>query len=186
MTWTMVSDNILHLSNHASNTKALTLDNHDTFDILADHQDCNHKLKVPSPDHLHHSVAHHKHWPKWVVDSDEEEVVPDSEGELELDDMEENLSDSEEPSRKHTKCNSAHHCAKLTQLQFYPGTWADILERAKEFFHLCIIEECPFPEHDENLPNTQNALEKAMEEFKAKDCEVEDSRCKSICHNIFS
>ena len=89
MTWMTFSDNILHLSNHASNTKTLTLDNHATFDILADHQDHNHKPKAPSADHLCRLAAHHKQWPKQVVDSDEEEVVPDSEGELELDDMEE-------------------------------------------------------------------------------------------------
>ena len=72
-----------------------------------------------------------------------------------------------------------------TQLQFYLGTWADILERAKEFVCLWIIEECPFPECNKNLPNAQNALEKAMEEFEAKDCEVKDGRCKSICHNKY-
>ena len=122
-----------------------------------------------------------------VVDSDNE-IVPDSEAEELEDDLEENSqsNDSERPSRKHMKHNSTCHQLKPIQIWFYPGTWGDLLERAKQVFCLWLIKECHFPECDVNFLSAQHALGKVMEEFKAKDCEVGDGRCKSMCHNIFS
>ena len=110
----------------------LTLDDEGTYDILADHHDRNHKPKAPSADRLHHSVIYHRRWPKRVADSDNE-IVPDSEVEELENDLEENSQsdDSEGPSRKRTKRNSTRHQPKPTQIRFYPGTWADLLERAK-------------------------------------------------------
>ena len=165
----------------------LTLDNEGTYDVLADHHDRNRKPKAPSADRLRHSAIYHRRWPKRVADSDNK-IVPDSEAEELENDLEENSQsdDSEGPSRKRTKRNSTRHQPKPTQIQFYLGTWADLLERAKQFFRLWLIKECPFPERDVNLLSAQHVLEKAMEEFEAKDCEVEDGRCKSTCHNIFS
>lgn len=180
-----MEDSKLYLSNHVSNTMTLTTDNHGTYDVLADHQDCNHKPKAPSADHLHHLAVHHRCQTKSVADSDKE-VVPNSEVE-ELDNVEENLSNNSEGlSRRCAKCNSTCHCAKPTQLQFYLCMWADILERAKEFFCLWVIKECPFPEHSVHLLSTQHALEKAMEEFEAKHHEVKDDKYRSTHHNLSS
>ena len=85
------------------------------------------------------------------------EIVPDSEAEEQEDDLEENSQsdDSEGPSRKHTKHNSTCHQLKPTQIWFYLGTWADLLEGAKQLFCLWLIKECPFPKHDVNLLSIQ-------------------------------
>ena len=62
-------------------------DNNDdgTFDVVADHQHCNHKPKPPSADCLHCSAVHHKSWPRQITELDEEvdedEIVPNLEEE---------------------------------------------------------------------------------------------------------
>ena len=173
-----------------SSTITLVLDKNDMYDVLTDHQNHNDVPKAPSADHLCDSVTHHEHWCRQVVDLDDEKIVPDlepEEEELEIA-QEENMQsdDSTEPTKKCTKCNSIHHGTKPTQLWFYPGIQADILKQAKQFLYLWLINECSFLECDVNFPDAQNALEKAMEEFKAKGCEVEDGTCKSIHYIIFS
>ena len=90
-------------------------------------------------------------------------------------------SDSPEPPRKHAKCDSTHHDAKPTQLHFYLGTWVDILECAKQYFCLQLVNKCPFAECEANLPDTQCALKQAMNEFKVKDTEVKPGKQNTIC-----
>ena len=80
------------------------------------------------------------------------EVVPDSKAEQAENTLDEgSQSDNSKLARKCAKCNSTHHNAKPTQLCFYPGTWADVLEWAKQYFHLWLVKECPFPERDWNF-----------------------------------
>ena len=90
-------------------------------------------------------------------------------------------SDGPEPPRKHAKLNSTCHDAKPTQLHFYPGTWVNILEYAKQYFCLWLVNECPFAECEANLPDMQCALNQAMDEFKARDTEVEPGKPNTIC-----
>lgn len=85
-------------------------------------------------------------------------------------------SDNSEPPRKRVKRNSIHHNARPTQLRFYTGAWVDILERAKQYFRLWLIKECPFADREVNLPDARRALKRAIEEFEAKDIEVEDGK----------
>ena len=128
--------------------------------------------------HLQRSATHHRRWPKQVTDSDEE-IIPDPEVEERAENAldEGSQSDNSEPARKRAKRNSTHHHAKPTQPTFYPGTWADILGQAKQYFRLWLVKECPFPEHGPNLRNAQDALKKAIREFEKNDCEVEDGTC---------
>ena len=56
------------------------------------------------------------------------------------------------------------------------GAWVDILERAKQYFRLWLIKECPFADREVNLPDAQRALNRAIEEFEAKDIEVEEGK----------
>ena len=90
-------------------------------------------------------------------------------------------SDSPEPPRKRVKRNSTHHDAKPTQLYFYPGTWVNILECAKQYFHLWLVNKCPFAECEANLPDAQCALKQAMDKFKDKDTELEPGKPNTIC-----
>ena len=113
------------------------------------------------------------------MDSDKDENVPDLEDERAENALDEHSqSDSSEPTRKQTKHNSTHHNAKPTQLQFYPGIWADILEQAKQYFQLWLIKKCPFLECNTHLKNAGNALLKAIKEFEDNNCEVEEGKCK--------
>ena len=100
---------------------------------------------------------------------DDNEVDDDNkvDGDAEMDD--ENHSDGPEPPRKCVKHNSTCHDAKPTQLHFYPSTWVNILEHAKQCFYLWLVNECPFAKCEANLPDIQHALKQAMDEFKAKD-----------------
>lgn len=147
-------------------------DDNGTYNVLEDHQQRNRKPKAPAAHRLRNLAAHHKKWPT-LVESSDSEVIPDSEEERVRN--EELQSDgTEPPTRKRVKRNSSYHNAKPTQLRFYPGIWTDILERAKQFFRLWLVKECPFPDREVNLKDASNALIRAINEYEAKDCEVED------------
>ena len=136
-------------------------------------------LKPPSLDHLRRSSTHQRHWPKRVSDNDKDEIIPDSEEANEESEDEDSRSvNSEEPAKKRAKRNSTRHYAKPTQLRFYPGAWQDVLERAKEFYRLWVIKDCPFPVHECHLLQARLCLEKAMEEFEKKGREVETGMSK--------
>ena len=123
------------------------------MDVVEDHQQCNHKLRPPSADHLCHSAVHHRPWPRWIAETnDKNKIVPDSEDDaVDIQQNEDPQSDSSEPPQKHAKCNSVHHNARPTQLHFYTGAWVDILEHAKQYFCLWLIKECPFADCEVNL-----------------------------------
>ena len=152
-------------------------DDEGMFDVVAAHQERNRKPKAPSVDHLRQSAARQGRWPRRVPDS-EEEVIPDSEPERDVNDPDDAAESdgSSGPVKKRAKRNSQHHDAKPTQLQFYPGHWRDVLERAKEFFRLWMIKECPFPQRDLHLVNAEAALKAAMEEFEENGSLVEDGK----------
>ena len=131
-------------------------------------------MKPPSLARLRHSSTYQRYWAKQVLGDDDDEIIPDSqEANEESEDEDLPSVNSEEPAKKRAKRNSTHHDAKPTQLRFYPGTWQDILERAKEFYRLWVIKECPFPERECHLLSALPCLEKAMEEFEKKGREVE-------------
>ena len=143
--------------------------------------------KPPSLDCLRHSSIHQRRWLKQILEEDEDEIVPDSEASEEEPEDEDSQSDNdEEPARKRAKRNSMHHDAKPTQLRFYPGTWQDVLDRAKQLYRLWAIKECPFPERECHLLSALTCLEKAMEEFEQKDHEVEAGTCKSTFYVTLS
>ena len=130
--------------------------------------------KPPSLDRLRHSSTHQRCWPKRVLDDDKDEIIPDSEeANEEYEDDDSRSVNSKEPAKKRAKRNSTRHYAKLTQLRFYPGAWQDVLERAKEFYRLWVIKDCPFPVRECHLLQARLCLEKAMEEFETKGREVE-------------
>ena len=111
--------------------------------------------------------------------ADDNDKVDDNKwGEDEMDDNLDNEADDEdqEPPRKCARHNSTCHNAKLTQLHFYPGVWADILECAKQYFCFWLVNNYPFAECEANLPNAQCALKQAIDEFKTKDTEVEPGK----------
>ena len=138
-------------------------------------------MKPPLLDHLSCSATHQRHWPQNV--SDEDEVILDSEeAEEKSEDDDSQSINSKEPAKKWVKCNSMHHNAKPTQLRFYLGAWQDVLEDAKEFYCLWAIKECLFPVHESHLLHALPCLERAMEEFEKKGCEVE----AGIFHITFS
>lgn len=153
-------------------------DDDSVIDVVADHQQHNCKPRPPSADHLHRSAIYHRSWPRRIVETDDEqEIVPDSEEEVE--DIPQNKdpqSDNSKPPRKRAKRNLIHHDARPTQLCFYAGAWVDILECAKQYFRLWLIKECPFADCKVNLPDAWRALNCAIEEFKAKDIEVEEGK----------
>ena len=88
------------------------------------------------------------------------------------------LSIAKSQLKKWAKRNSTHHYTKPTQLRFYPGAWQDVLERAKEFYRLWVIKDCPFPVRECHLLQAHLCLEKAMEEFEKKGREVETGMSK--------
>ena len=136
-------------------------------------------LKPPSLDCLCHSSTHQRHWPKRVLDNDKDEIILDSEQAKEESEDEDSRSvNNEEPAKKQVKCNSTHHYVKPTQLHFYPGAWQDVLEQVKEFYHLWVIKDCPFPVHKCHLRQVHLCLKKAMEEFEKKGHEVETGMSK--------
>ena len=149
--------------------------NEGTLDVVAAHQEQNHKPKAPSADHLCWSAAHQGGWPCHVPDS-EEEVIPNLELEWDVANDPDDAAQSdgsEEPVKKCTKHNSQHHDAKPTQLQFYPGHWHNVV---KEFFCLWMVKECPFPQRDLHLVNAKDALKVSMEEFEENGSIVEDGK----------
>jgi len=100
---------------HNYNTSPLPLDDDDTYDVVSDHHKHNHMAKPPSLDRLHHSSIHQRHWPKQILQEDEDEIIPDSEVSKEEPEDEDSQSDNnEEPARKHTKHNLMHHDAQPT------------------------------------------------------------------------
>lgn len=115
---------------------------------------------------------------------DDDRVDNDKQGEDRMDnnDNSDNEVDDEdqEPPRKRAKRNSTRHDAKPTQLRFYPGIWADILERAKQYFRLWLVNNCPFAEREANLSDARRALKQAIDEFKAKDTEVEPGKWNKL------
>lgn len=160
---------------HVTDTFPAAGDDDGIIDVVADHHQRNRKPKPPSADHLRRSAVHHRSRPRRIVETDDEEaIVPDSEEEAaDIPVDEDSQSDNSEPPRKRAKRNSTRHDAKPTQLRFYPGTWVDILERAKQYFRLWLIKECPFAEREANLPDARRTLDQAIEEFQAKEVEVE-------------
>ena len=114
-----------------------------------------------------------------VDDDNEVDDGNEVDDDTEMDDKDH--SDSPEPPRKRVKRNSTHHDAKPTQLCFYPGTWVNILECAKQYFHLWLVNKCPFAECEANLPDAQCALKQAMDKFKDKDTELEPGKPNIIC-----
>lgn len=161
-------------------------DDDDTYDVISDHHKRNRMPKPPSLDRLRHSLTHQRRWPKRILEEDEDEIVPDSEEEPEDEDSQ--SDNNEEPARKRIKRNSTPRDAKPTQLRFYPGTWQDVLERAKQLYRLWAVEECPFPERECHLLNALKCLEAAMEEFEQKGREVEAGTCKCafLCHILIN
>ena len=136
-------------------------------------------LKPPSLDHLYHSSTHQRHWPKRVLDNDKDEIIPDSEeAKEESEDKDSQSVNNEEPAKKRVKRNSTRHYTKPIQLRFYPGAWQDVLEWAKEFYCLWVIQDCPFPVCECHLLQVHICLEKAMEEFEKKGFEVETGMSK--------
>ena len=132
----------------------LAEDDDDTFDVVADHQECNCKPKSPSADYLHSSAAHHRSWPRQVVELDKDEIIPNTETKTADASVDEDTkSNVSEAVKKCAKCNSTYHDAKPSQLHFYNGAWVDILERAKQHFQLWLITECPFAECEVNFPD---------------------------------
>ena len=123
-----VVSNIYDLFNLAFDGIFLAEDDDDTFDVVADHQQHNRKPKPPSADCLHSSAAHHRSWPRQVVESDENEIIPNTETKTADAPVDEDTkSDVSEPVKKHAKCNSTYCDAKPSQLHFYNGAWVDIL-----------------------------------------------------------
>ena len=88
------------------------------------------------------------------------------------------LSIAKSQLKKQVKHNSTRHYVKPTQLCFYPSAWQDILKWAKEFYCLWVIKDCPFPVHECHLLQVRLCLEKAMEEFEKKGCEVKTGMSK--------
>ena len=135
--------------------------------------------KPPSLDHLRHSSTHQRHWPKRVLDNNKDEIIPDSKEAKEESENEESRSvNSQEPAKKRVKRNSTCHYMKPTQLRFYPSAWQDVLKWVKEFYRLWVIKDCPFPVCECHLLQARLCLEKAMEEFEKKGCEVKTSMSK--------
>ena len=88
------------------------------------------------------------------------------------------LSIAKSQLKKRVKHNSTCHYVKLTQLCFYPGAWQDVLKWVREFYHLWVIKDCPFPLHECHLLQACLCLKKAMEEFEKKGHEVKTSMSK--------
>ena len=70
-----------HIALVIHNTSLSTLDddNENMYDVISDHRKCNHMLKPPSLDRLHHSSTHQRRWPKRVLNNDKDEIILDLE-----------------------------------------------------------------------------------------------------------
>jgi hypothetical protein len=51
------------------------------------------------------------------------------------------------------------------QLEFYPGAWVSILERAKKYFHVWLVTNHAWPERDIHLADAETCLTAAIEEY---------------------
>lgn len=55
---------------------------------------------------------------------------------------------------------------KPTQLEFYPGQWSDVLEKAKRRFHLFLATNIPFPNCDNHLSKAQDFVSEAINDHQ--------------------
>jgi hypothetical protein len=108
--------------------------------------------------------------------------VPDSEEEIE------DCSESESvPARKRAKQNLTSSIqyethSRAMQLEFYPGTWANILEHAKQLFCVWLVTVCAWPNRATHLVVAENCIAKAIEKYQRSKIEEGESRldCKSL------
>lgn len=79
-------------------------------------------------------------------------------------------------AKRHSKTPYKSNARDPTQLQFYSGTWVDILELAKKYFRLWIATGVNFPEREKHLSNATECLTKAIDKHHQEGSEVEDGK----------
>jgi len=130
--------------------------------------------------HIRNRKAHRQMLPTQQLSELSE--VPDSE-----EDVEESSESESVPAHKRGKQNSATQCenndGRPTQLEFYQGTWVEILEHAKKLFHVWLVTKCPWPEHETHLVNAENCLTAAIKKYRKKGSEIEEGRSR-INHSL--
>lgn len=89
-------------------------------------------------------------------------------------------SSGSEPARKRTMHSLnppyATYRGLPTELKFYPKTWVDILEHAKNQFLVWLITECPWPQRETHLVNAEHSLIEAIDTYRDKGHEIEQGR----------
>ena len=60
------------------------------------------------------------------------------------------------------------------QLEFYPGAWVGILERAKKYFHVWLVTNCAWPECNVHLADAENCLKAAIEEYSEEGQRIDE------------
>jgi hypothetical protein len=129
----------------------------DTYDVVDKHHSRNRKHRAPDVHRLHQSAA----WqtgPESKLDSTDSDAAGSS---------------TEAPVPKRAKRNSKRPYKSgrgdATQLQFYTGTWVDILELAKRHFRLYVASEMNYPERDKHLWKATDCLETSINIHKKKE-----------------
>jgi hypothetical protein len=79
-------------------------------------------------------------------------------------------------AKRHSKTPYKSNAADATQLQFYTGTWVDILELAKKYFRLWIATTMNFPEREKYLNGATDCLTQAIDKHRQEGSKVEDGR----------
>ena len=128
----------------------------DTYDVLDDHHSRNRKPRAPDAQRLQLSAQ--QAGPQ-SDDSDESAVQPKA-----------------KRAKRHSKTPYKFNAGDPTQLQFYSGTWVDILELAKRYFRLWIATEVNFPERETHLSDATNCLTRAVNEHRQEGSEVEEGK----------
>jgi hypothetical protein len=97
---------------------------------------------------------------------------------VEQTDSESDDTDSNSPpakrAKRHSRTPYKSKAGDPTQLQFYSGTWVDILKLAKKYFRLWIAMECNFPEREKHFKDATDCLTRAIDKYQQEGSEVED------------
>ena len=83
------------------------------------------------------------------------------------------------PARKRVKHDSevpleASGGRQPMQLEFYQGTWSEILQLAKQLFHVWLVIKCPWPELNTHLIHAKNCLVAAIQKYRKKGSKIEE------------
>jgi hypothetical protein len=93
----------------------------------------------------------------------------------------ENAPDSQMGKKKQAQWHSQtdHTCSTPTQLQFYPLSWRDVLEAAKNKFQCFVAARNPYPNREDGIQEAGDCTVEALADHQNEGKKVEPG--KMIC-----